>query len=348
MRPDCYRCPRTGKSLIRTDDVLATEDGSYSYPVTRGIPSFLRYSSADDIHGEDELRTLNEVAGRSGWREAVAEVYGADSGMMRYVDTSDRSSFLGLLDLDETMNALEIGVGFGQITTALAARVASVQALEVRFQQALFTRQRLAEEGLDNLQIACGGDDCRLPYPDGSFDVVILSLVFEWCASRNDEAPGRAGQILFLKEVLRVLAPGGTVYLSTKNRYALRLLIGKRDEHAYGMRFGHALPRPLMNAVLKAQGHDAPVGTLHSYRALQRMLKDVGYVDSESFWAAPEARYPTSYIPTESESIREARKRPDFKQGEFRSTNLIMQSLPPFAVKYVTPGLVFTAKKPST
>ncbi|CAB5115520.1 hypothetical protein D3OALGA1CA_2699 [Olavius algarvensis associated proteobacterium Delta 3] len=317
--------PRSKISLHVNGSHLVSADGVETFPIHDGIPCFLRYKSCVEANGEDELIELNRVAAKRGWRESVDQIYGRGSPMSRYVCTSTRANFLDLLSLGASSTVLELGIGFGQITVALAQRAQRVHALEVRHQQALFARRRCTEEGLTNVTFACGGDDCRLPYHERAIDVVILNLVFEWCSSRNLEEPGEIGQRILLKEVFRVLKPGGTLFLATKNRFALRLLLGKRDEHAFAMRFGHALPGWLMRTVLRIKGHEHTTGRIHSYSHLGQMLRQVGFADLSSFWAAPEMRYPMQYIPTDAYSIREARREPNLVQGASRSTRAVMR-----------------------
>ena len=288
---------------------------------------------------------MTAVAKERGWRAAVIEVYGPDSDMLRYVDSKERELFLSLLPLDDTSDVLEIGIGFGQFTVPLARRARRVFALEVRFQQAIFAAIRCREEGVSNVSIACGGDDCKLPYPDASMDIVVLNLVFEWCGSRLLDDPGEAGQRILLGEVARVLRPGGTVYLATKNRYALRLVLGGPDEHAYEMPFGFALPSWIMGPLLRLRGHDRPGGTLHSYAKLKSMIHEAGLRTKESYWAVPEMRFPSAYVPTTTDAIRRARRTLEGPLGESRRTSLALSFVPSGLVKFVSPGLVFLAVK---
>jgi SAM-dependent methyltransferase len=148
-----------------------------------------------------------------------------------------------------------------------------------------------------------------------------------------------------LSEICRVLKPGGSFYLATKNRFSLRNLIGKPDAHCYDVHFGSALPRWLSGFLVRLKGYPRPFGMLHSYAGLTAMLRDAGFDRIDSFWATPEMRNPTQYVPTDAASIREARRKPGFIQGENRSTRLLMPFIPASLVKYVTPGLAFLATK---
>jgi hypothetical protein len=190
------------------------------YPIRGGVPVFLRYPAEDT----NELRDLNELlrfAERGSCLSALEQVYSADSEYLRYV--TRRPAFLEFVPLAASDVVLEVGPGLGQFTPHIAKRVRYVHALDVVEQQARFTQARCGEAGLANVQADCGADDCRLPYADQSFDAVLMNLVFEWCASRNRDGSAPEAQARLLRETARVLKPGGLLYLTTKNRFALNI-----------------------------------------------------------------------------------------------------------------------------
>ena len=282
---------------------------------------------------EDGKSEVTSLARQRGWREALAEQFGA----AEYLTDPRRGIFLDLLPIRDA-DVLEIGPGFGQFTDRIARLAKSVQALEVDGDQADFIREKLRQEDIRNTVVTTGGEDCRLPYPDNSFDLVILNLVFEWCATRLTE-PHEQAQRRLLNEIARVLRPGGGLYLSTKNRFALRYLMGKHDEHYHDMRFGSALPRWLADRLHGRRSR----GRLYSWSGIQRLLRESGFEVERSWWAAPEMRFPDEMIPTDSQSIRAARRR-GVKQTNGRAERLIMPLLPAWLVKHVAPGLSFFAR----
>ncbi|HEX5461233.1 MAG TPA: class I SAM-dependent methyltransferase [Steroidobacteraceae bacterium] len=293
----------------------------------------------DQIDDSSQLDKLNQVAKLEGWRAGVCAAHG--SGWLKYVDNPERLIFLRLLPLQPTDAILEIGPGLGQICTAVARRVATVDALEVVRGQAEFCAERCRQEGIANVRVTGGGDNCELPYADASFDGVILNLVLEWCGWRAAESHVQMHGKL-LAEIARVLKPKGFLYIATKNRFSLRLLTGGRDEHMFRMPFGSALPRWLARPLLA--GRRAP-GHLHSYLELRALLRSAGFDRIESYWATPEMRWPTHMVPFESgEFSRQRRKVP---QGESRRTAAIASLLPDFMIKHVAPGLAFIARKTS-
>lgn len=338
-------CPQTRLPLQLINDALQAANGQTVYPLRAGIPQFLRYSAAETAEGESSLRQLNNRAREVGWLSALQEQNQNDPGFISYVTDPKRALFVSILPLTRESRVLEIGTGLGQFTTVLARQARSVCGLEVVAGQAEFTAERCRQEGLTNVQMAVGGDDCRLPYADSSFDLVVLNLVFEWCAARCVDESHLNVQKRLLAEMRRVLKPGGALYLATKNRFALKYVLGKTDEHYCNMPFGSALPRGIANLLLRRRGHARSPGQLYSHDALKTMLHDAGFENCISYWATPEMRFPAHYIPTDVDSVRKARRDPQLVQGEMRSTRLLMRWIPAALVKYFTPGLSFLAIK---
>lgn len=218
--------PMTHAPLQRDGSRLRPESDDRSFLIQHEVPNFLRYPRREPETTQDRLRLVIAKARDRDWREAVHEVYG-DGEKARYITDEARTQFLSLVPLNEDTDALEIGCSMGQHTAALARRVRRLHALEVVPEQAEFTQERCRQEGVSNLAVAAGGDDCRLPYLASSFDSVILNLVFEWCGSRIPDEDAASAQQRLLAEACRVLRPGGTLFLSTKNRFALRLLAAR-------------------------------------------------------------------------------------------------------------------------
>ena len=342
--PSKYACPQDNRPVERERAGFRVVGTDTVYPDENGVPNFLRFPPVENADDIERLDRLNALADGGNWLSALQATH-RDSQFVRYVTAVDRASFLKLLPIRSDSEILEIGPGLGQFTPLMARQARSVHALEVVPGQARFVMTRCRQEGLQNVEVAMGGDDCRLPYKDNSFDLVVLNLVFEWCASRLDGELHETAQTRLLSEMARVLRPGGTLYLATKNRYALRLLLGGADEHQFNLRFGSALPRVIAAWRLRQNGHGRAMGMLHSHNALKRMLVRAGFSRNESFWAAPEMRYPTHYIATDARAVRAARASPDIVLSEGRIKKRLMKLLPAAWVRHVTPGLAFVAVK---
>lgn len=150
---------------------------------------------------------------------------------------------------------LEVGCGSGAIAETLAQAAGpagQVLAIDPRDERA--TRQGFGFARASGL---------ALPFPDGSFDVLVSNHVIE-------HVGGRPAQLAHLREIRRVLAAGGIAYLAAPNRWAL-------CEPHYRVWFLSWLPRPLRGPYLRALGraraYDCePPGPV----ALRRMIAAAG------------------------------------------------------------------------
>ncbi len=130
---------------------------------------------------------------------------------------------------------LDVGTGSGTIVHDLAALCAAAVSVDR-------TDERLDRSGYAFVRV---GDE-RLPFRDGSFDVVVSNHVIEHVRD----------QALHVSEMHRVLRPGGVVYLATPNKYWLY------DPH-YKLPFVSWLPPALaaryLRLVLRKEWDIAPL-----------------------------------------------------------------------------------------
>ena len=110
------------------------------------------------------------------------------------------------LGLQPGDRVLDVGAGFGRHVYECARRGAHVVALDyaadevVQPQNTLGAMVEAGEITIDKLIGVLQGDATRLPFPDGTFDVVITSEVLEHIQD----------DVSALAEFVRVLKPGGT------------------------------------------------------------------------------------------------------------------------------------------
>jgi ubiquinone/menaquinone biosynthesis C-methylase UbiE len=113
---------------------------------------------------------------------------------------------------------LDVGCGAGSTAVALASRGHSVDAVDIAPRMIALTRQAVLCRNLESRVRVHLGDVHQLPFPDGSFDCVVAVGVMEWMTSRN--AP--------LRELHRVLRPGGWLIVNVDNANALHCLLDPR------------------------------------------------------------------------------------------------------------------------
>jgi SAM-dependent methyltransferase len=109
------------------------------------------------------------------------------------------AQFLDWLDLPKGLQCLDVGCGNGAFTEVLAAQVtpSELTGVDPSKEQIAFAKIR---EGARRAHFRVG-DAQALPFPDGSFDVVIMALVISFVPD-----PAKA-----VAEMARVARPGGWV-----------------------------------------------------------------------------------------------------------------------------------------
>jgi SAM-dependent methyltransferase len=144
--------------------------------------------------------------------------------------------------------AVEIGCGVGRFTVALARRFALVDAVDVSETMIALARQI----GMpDNVRLHVGSGRDLSGLPDGAYDVAFSHLVFQHIADREAIAS-------YLRELARVLAPGGVAALQFDTR--------PRSFVAAAVR---ALPDPLLPRLRRrgARRHRVPATLLRAWVA---------------------------------------------------------------------------------
>jgi SAM-dependent methyltransferase len=152
---------------------------------------------------------------------------------------------------------LDLGCGAGRHAFEALRRGAQVVALdmdldELRSVASMVAAMREAGEVPDGASATCAaGDATAMPFPDGSFDVIIASEVLEHIPA--DQAA--------LREISRVLAPGGTVAVTVPAWLPERICWRLSDDY-HNVPGGHVriftrgeLEAKLARAGLTVSGH---------------------------------------------------------------------------------------------
>jgi len=134
----------------------------------------------------------------------------AEQYQSRYVGTKgayyrrfEDRIFLGFLDVDGK-RVLDLGTGRGRLALMLASRAREVVGIDIS--EEMIRHARDAGRGVENVQFELG-DALKLNYPAHHFDVVSSMGMFPYV---KDVVP-------FLREINRVLQPGGPLAFSVCN-----------------------------------------------------------------------------------------------------------------------------------
>lgn len=282
-----------------------TRDPSLAaFEEVHGVRVFPDHSHHETREAEDTIEKLLADARAHGCEEALVR----NDHDVRYLTDANRARYIDFLEIAPDARVLEIGASMGQHTHRIARLCAHLDALEVVPWQARFARLWCDEKELGNVRVSAGGGSGFLPFEDEAYDLVIMNYVLEWSAARA-EIPAADFHLRLLSQVSRVLRPGGRLFVSTKNRYALRLLIGGTDEHL-GIRFGSALPRGLSRRLAHADRHrrGRVQGHLHSRAEFEALLRRAGFGALHPILCFPDARYPRIMAPFDEQGFRALRE----------------------------------------
>ena len=139
---------------------------------------------------------------RRGFEETFAA---GDSYNWQSRDEEHLGKILGFINIRENMRALDLGTGRGYLAFPIARehKDCEVVGLDIVNDALNQNRERAAEEGLRNLSFI-SYDGIDFPFEDGSFDLVVTRYATHHFPDIEHS----------IKEVSRVLKPGGKLFIS--------------------------------------------------------------------------------------------------------------------------------------
>lgn len=163
---------------------------------------------------------------------------------------------------------LDVGSSTGIIDNYLASHVAWIVGMDIDHEGVAYARRNFRAKNLHFLT----ADAMQLPYTDSAFDVVICAQVYEHVPSAET----------LMKEIHRVLKPGGVCYFAAGNRLALM-------EPHYRLPFLSIVPPTLAHKYLRILGKGNHYYEKHlTFWGLRRLVNAYSVVDyTEKFVKNP-------------------------------------------------------------
>lgn len=301
-----------------------------------------------------------------GYSRAIAECLLEYPQLTKVLTDVSRADFLFQTLSESTPNSrcLDLGSGWGTISRLLSKHFQEVWSVESSRERIYL--QKLARESLSiqNIRLIRGSITEPLPFEDGTFDFVVLNGVLEWTPCGAPHKSPKDVHAELLREIYRVLKPGGCLYLGIENRYAINYLLGAPDHS--GLKFITLLPKFLADAYVRFSKKRFKNGridewmdfrtVLYSWWGFRSLFKKSGFSNFKSYWVAPSYSYPKLSGPLEGRSFHNAIKNIEairFSENLSSKAKIAMRLvktgflglLPLWAVRLFSPCFQFYAYK---
>jgi SAM-dependent methyltransferase len=258
----------------------------------------------------EELLQLTEKARETGWREAVSAAFqGRDPGRYDSIASGARAGFLPLLPPSPEGVVLEIGAGLGAVSEVLAHHYGTVCCLEPVAERLRFLQLRMQQEGLENVKLVQAALPC-LPFPDATFDAIVMIGVLEWVGEWTRELDPREAQVAVLEQMRGKLKTGGVLLVGIENRFGYASFRGRRDHS--GLPYTSLMPRWLASLAVSLAGSDyrTPGSAREGYRTYtyglggyRKLFKDAGFGEIAVYWPHPSYIFPRWVFPLQNRAL---------------------------------------------
>ena len=238
-------CPKCHSSLIQEPGVIFCEKCPVHFRMKDEIPIFTEKDEYWCNVAQTKMQELirdAEISGR--WLDAVYK------HIPRYANALVplyRADAQFLFPIDRNSRVLDAGSMWGGLTVPIAQFCKEIYALDKTWETLRLLQIRARQMKLDNV-FPVVSSIRRLPFSDHFFDCIVLNGVLEWLGfeqdlviekhwsgkrvdshtyTNNPESMQRAA----LRELNRVLKPGGSIYTAIENRIGLQYFFGHPDDH---------------------------------------------------------------------------------------------------------------------
>lgn len=351
-------CPECHSGLDWLDESARCPPCKKSYSVREGIPVFTAKPGYwCNVDKEDMELLIKEAEDSGDWLEAVnrripdyapavAPLYRADAQFIFPIDANAR--------------VLDAGSMWGGLTVPMAQFCGEVHALDKTWETLRFLKVRSTQMGLNNI-VPVVSDLHKLPFPDGYFDFVVLNGVLEWLGleqdiilerhwkgKRQDRHIHKQGptqmQEEALRELARVLKPGGGIYIAIENRIGLQYFLGHPDDHV-NIRFIPFLPRALANLVTKLVRKAEYRTYIYSPGKLAGLITRAGFANVRLFSAYPHYSKISRLTPFSIFGALRSVATTGYAHYKVYALSLAWRLTPRFSTKHLSPSICAIASK---
>jgi SAM-dependent methyltransferase len=277
-----YVCPACRHSLEERPGTYTCNHCKAVFKVTENIPVFMTTNAP--YWGElskERMKELNEkIQSTADLSSPLSSV--ENTSFISRVKDDKTADWCHLIPIGNDATVLDAGCGLGGVSFNLSRYYAHVFAVEPVFERIYFAELSRVKRNIGNVTTVCGSV-LQLPFPDNTFDMAALNGVLEWSALADPARPAYGVQMNALKELQRVIKPGGYLYIGIENRYGIDYFLGIKDPHS-SLRFAPILPRFLADIYSRLVNKTDYRTLTHSYSGYNRMLRHSGFHSAEFYF----------------------------------------------------------------
>lgn len=351
-------CPYCHNLLVFQEDRLLCNSCEIGYPIIDGIPDFRQKDEYWCNVSREVMQELNTRArGSSDWLKAAKEL------IPEYLDAIEpfsRADAQFLWPTTGESRILDAGSMWGGLTIPVAQYCGEIFAIDKTIETLAFLKIRAEQMGFRNIHVVAASVQ-QLPFPNGYFDLVILSGVLEWVAfnqevvleihwgkRRSDSdmysKNPRQVQLEALCEIQRVLKPGGHLYLAIENRIGYQYFAGEPDDHV-NIKYVSFLPRFLANAITKWKLNCEYRTYIYSLAGYRSLLRDSGFEEVKFYGVFHHYIQPSEIIPLNLVKHWKNKVLPINSPFAPLYARIAARIFPRGLLKYVVPSFIAIARK---
>lgn len=300
-----YLCPKCNNLIGQITINTTCQKCGNPINFYNGALKLSNQTSYWNVLSPDLMEKLLDDSKKHGWKDAILKSDSQDiKDQYLFTDCPSRADGTFYMPIGKNSTILDLGSGFGSYTFAISPRVGSVIAADSNLESLEFISLRAKQENKKNIQTVFIKplDYGKILFDDAQFDGIIMNGVLEWVGSFLKKGDPLKMQKKCLKEVFRILKPGGSVFIGIENRFGLRYFEGERDDHlkyyALDKKISYTTLLPRFIASIITRKHlGIPYRTYtHSLFGLKRLLNRSGFKKTEFYFPVSDYRAVTTKI----------------------------------------------------
>ncbi len=272
------------------------------YDFVGGIDDNFDYIKSIDFHDLEDFKTLNSLIDERGLDAGKEEIKDRFPLFYRYLFEEGRSDWRFYMGLPEEAKVLDLGAGWGNLSFEFSLEYRHVVSVDFSPSKLGFMATRKRLEGRENMDLFRLDINKTLPFKDGSFDLVILNGVLEWVGEYHEEKAPDEYQRDLIREIRRLLKPGGYLYIGIENRFGFKYFLGYIDDHPK-LKYTTLMPRRLADMVSNIQRGKGYRTYTYSYKKLRQFVEELGFDVEHMLIPEKDYRYYTHLFPADEPGI---------------------------------------------